>query len=224
MLMKPRYWSVRSPSAGYRGRPSRAKLTFADVPWNLHPVDVLHQVAGQLARLDQLGERAPRVERADHDVGALSSVPSASATPTARPSLVITESTGGVEQDLGAVRLRGPGEHLGEAAVAALVERPGAEVPVVLAHRVEEQHQAGALRHRADLGADDARRGDVALEDVALEVVVEEVGGAAGEQPDQVVHDLLARRRRGARPARRGPRGPRATCRRCSAAPCRAAA
>ena len=61
---------------------------------------------------------------------------------------------------------------------------------VVLAHRVEEQHQAGALRHRADLGADDARRREVALEDVALEVVVEEVGGAAGEQPDQVVHDL----------------------------------
>ena len=31
----------------------------------LEPVDVLDQVAGQLARLDELGERAPRVERAD---------------------------------------------------------------------------------------------------------------------------------------------------------------
>ena len=71
-----------------------------------------------------------------------------------------------------------------------LWKRPRAEVAVVLTHRVEQQHQAGALRHRADLGADDARRGQVALEDVALEVVVEEVGDAAGEQPDQVLDDL----------------------------------
>ena len=57
--------------------------------------------------------------------------------------------------------------------------------------RVVEQHQPGALGHRSDLGAGDPRGGDVALEDVALEVVVEEVGGAAGEQPDQVVDHLL---------------------------------
>ena len=61
-----------------------------------------------------------------------------------------------VELDLGAVRLGRAGEHLGEAAVAALVERPRAEVPVVLAHLVEQQHQPGARRHRADLVADDA--------------------------------------------------------------------
>ena len=36
-----------------------------------------------------------------------------------------------------------------------------------------------------------ARRGQVALEDVRLEVVVEEVRGRAGQQPDGVVEDLL---------------------------------
>ncbi len=95
-----------------------------------------------------------------------------------------------LQPDVRPVRLRGPRQHLGEAPVAALVERPGAEVPVVLPHRVVEQHQPGALRHRAHPGPDDAGRGDVALEDVALEVVVEEVRRAAGEHPDEVVHDL----------------------------------
>ena len=33
MLVKPRNMSARSPSAGYLGRPSSAKLTFDDVPW-----------------------------------------------------------------------------------------------------------------------------------------------------------------------------------------------
>ena len=124
-------------------------------------------------------------------VFAVSSVPSSRATPTARAVLGDHRVDRGVEHDLGAERLGRAREHLGEAAVAALVERPGPEVPVVLAERVVEQHQPGALRHRPDLGADDPRGGDVALEDVALEVVVEEVGGAAGEQPDQVVDHLL---------------------------------
>ena len=59
-----------------------------------------------------------------------------------------------------AERLGRPLQHLGEAAVAALVEAPGAVVAVLLAHQVEEQHQPGALRHRADLVADDAGRRD----------------------------------------------------------------
>ena len=57
----------------------------------------------------------------------------------------------------------------------------------MLAHVVEQQHEPRPLRHRPDLGADDARRRQPALEDRRLEVVVEEVGGAAGEQPHEVV-------------------------------------
>ena len=33
MLVNPRNMSVRSPSEGYVGSPSSAKLTFDDVPW-----------------------------------------------------------------------------------------------------------------------------------------------------------------------------------------------
>ena len=73
--------------------PSRAKLTLADVPWNLQPVDVLDQVGGQLARLDEL-VNVRRGSSALTTVFAVSSVPSSSATPTARPSSVITWSTG----------------------------------------------------------------------------------------------------------------------------------
>ena len=95
------------------------------------------------------------------------------------------------ERDLGPERLRRAGQHLGEPAVAALVEGPRAELPVVLADRVVEQHEPGALRARPDLGPDDRRRRDVALDDVRLEVVVEEVGGAAGQQADRVVQRPL---------------------------------
>ena len=96
-----------------------------------------------------------------------------------------------LEPDLGAERLGGPGQDLGEAAVAALVERPGPELAVVLAEDVVQQDEPRALRVRPDLRADDRRRGHVALEDVRLEVVVEEVGRRAGQQPDRVVEDLL---------------------------------
>ena len=61
----------------------------------------------------------------------------------------------------------------------------------MLAHLVEEQHQPGARRHRPDLGADDARRGVVALDRLVLEVVLQPVRRAAGEQAYDVVHHLL---------------------------------
>ena len=96
-----------------------------------------------------------------------------------------------LEPDLDAERLGRPREHLGEAAVALLVERPRPELAVVLAEDVVQQHEPGALRVRPDLRPDDRRRGHVALEDVGLEVVVEEVGGGAGQQADRVVEDLL---------------------------------
>ena len=85
----------------------------------------------------------------------------------------------------------GPGEDLGEPAVAALVERPRPELAVVLAEDVVQEDEPRALRVRPDLRADDRRRREIALQDVRLEVVVEEVGGAAGQQPDRVVQDLL---------------------------------
>ena len=95
-----------------------------------------------------------------------------------------------LEADLRPERLGRPGEDLGEPAVAPLVEGPRPELAIVLAEQVVEQHEPGALRIRPDLRADDAGRRQVALEDVRLEVVVEEVGRRAGQQADRVVEDL----------------------------------
>jgi phytoene dehydrogenase-like protein len=84
-----------------------------------------------------------------------------------------------LEEDLGSERSGGLCEDLREPAVALLVERPGAELPVVLAEDVIQEHQAGTLGIRPHLRPDDRRRGEIALDDVGLEVVVEEVGGRA---------------------------------------------
>ena len=69
MLVNPRNWSPRSPRAGYFGSPSSAKLTLDDVPWKRNRRIVLDEVRRQLARVDELEERSPRVERADHGRG-----------------------------------------------------------------------------------------------------------------------------------------------------------
>ena len=114
----------------------------------LEAPDVLDQVVGQLARLDELEEGAARVQGAARRCRRWNSVPSARATPVARPFCVMTGRDRRLQADLGAERLGGARQHLGEAAVAALVEGPGAELAVVLAHRVVEQHEAGALRAR----------------------------------------------------------------------------
>ena len=193
MLTNPPYRSLRSRSAGNTGRPSSAKLTLADVPWNRNRLMFSTKSPGS-SRRSTISRKVRRGSSELTTTGARSSVPSARATPTARPSRVSTVSTGDVEPDLRAVRLSRPRHDLGEAAVAALVEAPHAVLAVVLAHRVVEEDEAGTRRHRADLGADDAGRGDEALEDVALEVVVEEVRGRPGEEPHEVVHHLGSRR------------------------------
>src|SRR3990172_8249092 len=118
-----------------------------------------------------------RGSRAETTIGAWSSRPSSRATPVARPPAVMTVSTGdssriSTPNDSAALARSG-----GEAPLARLGEGQGPELAVVLAHEVVEQDQPRALRVRPDLGPDDARGGKVALEDVRLEVVVEEVRG-----------------------------------------------
>ena len=153
-------------------------------------LDVLDQVVRQLARLDELEERAAWVERRDDGVGVeLRAVLEGDPGGPTVPGDDVRDRR--LQADLGAERLGRPGEDLGEPAVALLVERPRAELAVVLADRVVEQDEAGALRARPDLRADDARRGEIALEQVRLEVVVEEVRGRSGQQPDGVVEDPL---------------------------------
>ncbi len=182
--------SPRSPSAGYFGSPSRAKLTLDEVPWKRKRWMVSTRSLGS-SRGSTSSRKVRRGSSALTTVLAWYSVPSSRATPIARPFLVMTSLTGDSSDDLGPERLRRAGEDLGEPAVAALVEGPRPELAVVLADRVVEQDQPRALRARPDLGPDDRRRGEVALDDVRLEVVVEEVGGAPGQQPDRVVQRPL---------------------------------
>ena len=168
-------------------------MTLAEVPWNRNRADRVDEVGRQLPRVDELGERPPRVERRDDDrrvelrpVLERDAAHPAVARPHGRDRRL--------EADLRPERLRGARQHLGEPAVAALVERPRAELAVVLAQQVVQQHEAAPLRVRPDLRPDDRRRREVSLEDVALEVVVEEVGGRARQQPDRVVEHVLRQR------------------------------
>ena len=173
-----------------RGQRIQGEVHLGADALELQAADVLHQVVRQLARVHQLQEGAPRVEGADHHVGRdLGPVRQRHAGRLAVAGQHPLDRR--LEPDLGAERLRRAGQHLGEAAVAALVERPRPELAVVLAQGVEEQDQPAALRTRADLGADDRRRGQVSLEQRRLEVVVQEVGGAAGQQPHRVVQRPL---------------------------------
>ena len=115
-------------------------MTLADVPWKRNRVIVSTRSRGQLPRVDELEERPPRVERADHRRGVvLGPVRERDADGPA----ALRDDLGDrrLEDDLGPERSRRPREHLREAAVAALVERPRSELAVVLADRVVEQHE-----------------------------------------------------------------------------------
>ena len=82
----------------------------------------------------------------------------------------------------------------GNRAHAAPGEAPGADVAVHVAHHVVQQNVGGAGRLDAERGADDARRRHGGLDQVVLEVVLQELGGAHGEKADVLVDLLLAHR------------------------------
>ena len=148
----------RVARAARRGRSS----PWPTMPWNLQPLDALDQVVGELARLDELEERAARVEGA-HDDRRENSVPSSGRR---RCAAVLGDHA----VDRRSSRISAPNDSAARASTWVKPPLPplwNAHEPrlaVVLAHLVEEQHQPGAGRHRADLRADDARGGVVALD------------------------------------------------------------
>ena len=151
----------------YFGGASSAKLTFQGA-LEAETADVLDEVSGQLTRLDQLRERASRVERRDDHRGQeLGAVGEGDAGRQTVPGDDVID--GGVEPDLRTQRLGGPREDLREAAVATLVERPCAHLAIMLTEDVVQQDEPRTLGIGPDLGADDARRGQVALQDVRHE-------------------------------------------------------
>ncbi len=120
-------------------------------------------------------------------IGARISSPSASVTPTTRPSRTSIDATGAP------VRISAPAASA-ERASAWLIApmpadhlTPAARDPVDLAERVVEQVVGGARRSRPGPDPDHAGRGDRALEPVVLEPVVEQVGDGHREDADQVV-------------------------------------
>jgi hypothetical protein len=158
----------------------------------LQAADVVHEVVWQLARVDQLEECATGVEGADDDIG-LELGPIGQGHAGGPAVIGQHPFNRRIQPDLRAKRLGCRGQDLGEPTVSALVERPRPELAVVLAKRVEQQHQARALGAGSDLGADDPRRGQPALEQVRLEVVVQEVRGTPGQEPDGVVERALVK-------------------------------
>jgi hypothetical protein len=89
--------------------------------------------------------------------------------------------------DLRTRRARRPRDRLGHAAHAALDPPPGAEVAVDLPHPVMHQHVRRPRCHRAAPRADHRLRGQRSLHPRILEPLVEQVGGAHREQPNQLV-------------------------------------
>ena len=121
-------------------------------------------------------------------IGARISSPSASVTPTIRPSRT------SIGRDLGVGADRRRPAASAERAIAWLIapippitwpQTPGDAVE--LAERVVQEVVGGAGRARARPDADHAARGDRALDRVVLEPVVEQVADRHREDPDQVV-------------------------------------
>ena len=111
--------------------------------------------------------------------------PDASRTPAILPSSMMRPATGASQADAGAARLRRVRHGPGDGAHAADGMAPHAALAVDLAEAVVQQHVGRARRMRAGVGADDAVEGERALEHVALEPLIEEVGCALGEEIEQ---------------------------------------
>ena len=81
----------------------------------------------------------------------------------------------GAGADGAAGSLEGSGERLGDGPHAAARIAPGADRAVDLAHVMVQQHVGRAGRHRPQRRADDAGDGEIGLDDVGLEILVEEI-------------------------------------------------
>ena len=92
-----------------------------------------------------------------------------------------------VGADLRTRRTRRPRERLGDAAHAAVHPAPRAEMTVDLTDPMVHQDVGGSRGHRSPPRTDDSLRRQGAFDPRILEPLIEEIGGAHGEQPDQLV-------------------------------------
>ena len=92
----------------------------------------------------------------------------------------------GAGAQLGAERAGGRGQRLGDPAHPAAREPPGPGVPVRAPDVVMQHHVRRAGRSRARPGADHARHRQQPAHRIGLEVPVQQVGDASGQQPGDV--------------------------------------
>src|SRR6266436_1541873 len=91
---------------------------------------------------------------------------------------------GGLRADFHAEFAGGGGDGVADGAGAATAEAPGAEGAVDFAHVVMKKNVGGARGTDAEEGADDAGGGYGGFENIGLEPLVEEIGGAHGHELD----------------------------------------
>jgi hypothetical protein len=98
----------------------------------------------------------------------------------------------GLRADFAAVFGQGAGECLGDRPHATARQAPGADVAVHVAHHVVQQDVGGARGVHAEGRADDPGAGHRRLDQLVLEVVLEKVRGAHGEEADVLVELTFA--------------------------------
>ena len=87
--------------------------------------------------------------------------------------------------------LQRSGESIGDGAHAATSQAPGADIAVHITHHVMQQDIGGARGVDTQCGTDDAGAGHGGLDQVILEIVLEKVGGAHGEEADVFIQFAL---------------------------------
>ena len=138
--MKPRYRSGRAPSSGCDGSASSAKFTFELTPWNFR-----RRMSSTRSSGSSRGSTSSRKVRRGSSALTTTSARDLGPVGEGHAGSLAVAGQDALHRRLGpnlcAERLRRAGQHLGEAAVAALVEGPRAELAVVLTEGVEEQHE-----------------------------------------------------------------------------------
>ncbi len=157
-----------------------------ELPRNLKRRTWASKSSGRTPGSSSCEERAPDVDAAHYDAGVdLGPVVEDDAGRPVARRRQLHAGNARVRADLRTEGLGSAGDGCGDRAGPALVQAPGSEGPVDLAHVVVEQDVGRARRADAEERADDARRGHRGLERIGLEPLVQEVGGAHRHQADE---------------------------------------
>ena len=161
-------------------------VDFAGGPAELVALHAFHEIIGQIAGLDHLGKRKPRIDAGRNHVS-VNFV--AAREHNAGGASVLDHDAGnrGPGADFNSGLASGVGNSVGDGAGAATRKSPGSEGSVDFAHVVMQQNVGGAGRAHAEKSSDNARGRHRRLEHIGLKPLIEKVGGAHGHELDLVV-------------------------------------